>query len=95
VLGIEITQSVQFFRPPVNIVAASGRTGPQPENDIPLVARKATVLRVYIENVADVSGTLEWRAVRYRLVSSIAGVERAFRPASEPNCRPRQLVGLA
>ena len=63
VLGIEITQSIQFFRPPVNIVAASGRTGPQPENDIPLVARKATVLRVYIENVADVSGTLEWRAV--------------------------------
>ena len=63
VLGVEATQSIQFFRPAVNIVASGGRTGQQPENDLPLVARKATVLRVYIENVADVSGTLEWRAV--------------------------------
>lgn len=63
VLGVEATQSVQFFRPPVTIVAPAGRTGPQPENDLPLVAGKTTVLRAYVQNASGVSGTIEWRPV--------------------------------
>jgi len=63
VLGVEATQSVQFFRPPVNIVAPAGRTGAQPENDLPLVAGKATVLRAYVQNASAVLGSIEWRPV--------------------------------
>jgi hypothetical protein len=63
VLGVEATQSVQFFRPPVIIAAPAGRTGAQPENDLPLVAGKSTVLRAYIQNASAVSGTIEWRSV--------------------------------
>ena len=63
VTGIEITQGIQYFRPPVNISAVTGRTGVQPENDLPLVARKATILRIYFQDVEDVSGTVEWRTM--------------------------------
>lgn len=66
VIGVEVTQSVQFFSPSVNIVLpkdALGRKGSQPDNDLPLVAGKATVFRAYIQNVRAVSGSIQWRPV--------------------------------
>src|SRR5438034_459543 len=85
VLGVEATQSIQFFRPAVNIVASGGRSGQQPENDLPLVARKATVLRAYIANFAGVSGALEWRAVGSAAWSGpLPALNAPFNPPVDP-----------
>ncbi len=46
----------------MTLSAVAGRTGIQPENDLPLVAKKPTVLRVYFQDISDVTGTVEWRA---------------------------------
>ena len=59
--GVEITQAIQYFRPPVTLSAVAGRTGIQPENEMPLVAKKPSVLRVYFQDISDVTGTVEWR----------------------------------
>ena len=63
VSGVEMTQAIQYFRPPVTLSAVSGPTGVQTENSLPLVAGKPTILRAFLQDVTDVSGTIEWRAV--------------------------------
>ena len=76
IAGIESTQAIQFFRPPVSAAPPFGscpanRLGVQPENDIKLVAGKTTILRVYVDTTADpaapmvsqLSGVLETRPV--------------------------------
>lgn len=45
--GIEATQATQFFRSELNPCPDRSGSGPCPDNDIPLVGRKTTVLRVY------------------------------------------------
>ncbi len=51
--GIEYTQATQFFRSELNPCPdRSGRSGPCPDNDVPLVGRKTTVLRVYPDVLA-------------------------------------------
>lgn len=51
--GIEYTQATQFFRSELDPCPdRPGRSGPCPDNDIPLVGLKTTVLRVYPDVLA-------------------------------------------
>ena len=68
IAGIEQTQATQFFRPALQPCPDRRIAGPCPENDIALIAGKATVLRVYVDvapdrtpPVAGLSGILESR----------------------------------
>lgn len=69
ITGVEWTQAIQFFRPGLSpCLDRPGMPGRCPDNDIALVAQKATVLRVYTDTcqgrhsvVSRVSGTLEIR----------------------------------
>jgi len=70
ITGVETTQAIQFFRPAVQINRPAEicgvRRNLQPENDIPLIAGKAVIIRVYVDpqgtGISNLSGVLETRA---------------------------------
>lgn len=65
--GIEQTQAIQFFRPPLEPCPDRPGSVRCPENDIQLIAGKTTVLRAYVDvapgtpTVTTLSGVLETR----------------------------------
>jgi hypothetical protein len=67
ITGIEQTQATQFFRPPLAPCPDRNGWTPRPENDIRLIAGKATVLRAYVDvtigtpSVTQLTGVLETR----------------------------------
>ena len=66
--GVEQTQAVQFFRPALQPCPDRPASSSCPNNDIKLIAGKATVLRAYVDvapggspQIASLSGVLETR----------------------------------
>ncbi|HBY99464.1 MAG TPA: hypothetical protein DEP84_36925, partial [Chloroflexi bacterium] len=59
IAGVEQTQAIQFFRPGLSpCLDRPGTSGRCPDNDIALVAGKATVLRVYPDTCQGTEGTV-------------------------------------